>query len=181
MVRRTAEDGTVPSNYSLAEILQLIVDQQRRGYAGGSRPAPDGTTVRPEMNYMGATPTLRERLERQEGPCSPGHEVHHIVPVDMPEADKARQVLEKAKIGIDDRINGICLPRNISTPNPDSTLVHTTMHTLEYCRYINRLLSKAYELGGRKGVKAALAQLKINIYEASVHMPGGEPIVRGRR
>jgi hypothetical protein len=85
------------------------------------------------MNYMGATPTLRERLERQEGPRSPGHEAHHIVPVDMPEADMARQVLEKAKIGIDDPINGICLPRNISTPNLDSTLVHTTMHFPAAC------------------------------------------------
>jgi hypothetical protein len=69
------------------------------------------------------------------------------VPGELREAEDARQVLKKAKIRIDDPIDGICLPRNTSTPNPEGTLVHETMHTLEYCIYINRLLSKAYESG----------------------------------
>jgi hypothetical protein len=128
------------------------------------------------MNYMGAVPTLRERLQRAEGPCPPGYEAHHIVPDDMREAEEARQVLKKAEIGIDDPINGICLPRSTYTPNVESTLVHETMHTPEYCGYINRFLSDAHESGGRKGVTAALAQLKINIYEASAHLPGTDSV-----
>jgi hypothetical protein len=62
---------------------------------------------------------------------------HHIVAGGAPDAADARAVLARYGIDINDPVNGVWLPRNLSVPNPGGAAVHSTLHTDNYYGYIN--------------------------------------------
>jgi RHS repeat-associated protein len=68
---------------------------------------------------------------------------HHIVAHGAKAADGARAVLTRFGIGVDDAVNGVFLPRNLASANPNGALVHSTIHTKAYYNWVNETLGSA--------------------------------------
>ncbi len=60
-----------------------------------------------------------------------------------PDAAKSRAILQKFGIGIDEADNGVFLPSNKVSPNPNGSAVHRSLHTGEYYRAVEQALEKA--------------------------------------
>jgi hypothetical protein len=73
----------------------------------------------------------------------PGESLHHIVAWDDDRAKMARGILKKFKIDIDDAANGVFLPATTKSVNPKGAMVHSTLHTDDYYRKVNRALLSA--------------------------------------
>lgn len=52
-------------------------------------------------------------------------------------------MLDAFGIGIDSSDNGVFLPRNLASANPDGIAVHAVIHTSAYYQRLNTLLSAA--------------------------------------
>lgn len=100
---------------------------------GAKDPRHSSRALRKNMIAAGVTPEV-------------GDEAHHIVAND-PRAEPARAILKKYGIGINDAINGVFLPGNSSTPNPNNATVHRSMHTDAYYRWVNRYVATARGAG----------------------------------
>ncbi|MEZ5988360.1 MAG: AHH domain-containing protein, partial [Planctomycetota bacterium] len=74
-----------------------------------------------------------------------GEHAHHIVALGHRMAAPARSLLRKFKIGIDDAVNGVLLPRNAAAAAAlgSSAVPHAGIHTTEYLTRVNELLSSA--------------------------------------
>ncbi|MFD8500999.1 AHH domain-containing protein [Amycolatopsis sp. NPDC059657] len=70
-------------------------------------------------------------------------DAHHIVPGGSPKSAYARSVLDRFGIKTNTAPNGVYLPSNLKSPNPDFSAVHSTVHSNMYYTAINRLLSQA--------------------------------------
>ena len=70
---------------------------------------------------------------------------HHIVAGYAPAAAEARAILENFGIGINESDNGVYLPANrlVAAITGSDAAVHSTLHTNEYYRTVNSLLSGA--------------------------------------
>ncbi|MCQ2533968.1 MAG: AHH domain-containing protein [Clostridia bacterium] len=64
---------------------------------------------------------------------------HHIVPILMARAQKARDVLIKFGIDLNDAVNGVFLP---TVKNVSNACYHCALHTEEYIEHIESLLEK---------------------------------------
>jgi RHS repeat-associated protein len=86
-------------------------------------------------------------------------DTHHIVAKGASNsfAVAARDILEKAGIGIDDAINGIALPKAF----------HAGLHTLSNYRAIANRLVEAYNRGGADAVKAELEKIGAELSAAA--------------
>ena len=65
---------------------------------------------------------------------------HHIVAGADPEAMKARNVLRKFGVGINDAENGVYLP---TVKKVSEATYHPSMHTNDYYKEVNRLIVRA--------------------------------------
>jgi A nuclease family of the HNH/ENDO VII superfamily with conserved AHH len=72
-----------------------------------------------------------------------GETTHHIVALNDRRADRARAILKKFGIGIDEGVNGVFLPASTKSPNPKGALVHSTLHTNAYYDRVEFALTKA--------------------------------------
>ena len=83
-------------------------------------------------------------------------EVHHIVAQRATGADRARKILDKLKIGIDEPINTVSI----------NTCLHRRLHTKLYYELVDAIIVSAYNSAGgdreqqTKNVKAALGTIK---------------------
>lgn len=68
------------------------------------------------------------------------HAAHHIVAGSAPEAQEAREILEKYGIDINSAENGVFLP---TVKGVSSAAYHPSLHTTLYYRIVNRLLRNA--------------------------------------
>lgn len=90
---------------------------------------------------------LEKALKAAKGPLQrirqAGQSLHHIVAHSDGRAAKAREILAKFKIDIDEAWNGVFLPATKNSPNPTGAAVHSVVHTTEYYFKVERRLEKA--------------------------------------
>ncbi|TKD12807.1 AHH domain-containing protein [Polyangium fumosum] len=86
---------------------------------------------------------LGRALEKAGHARPPGAAVHHIVAGNAPAAQRARDILAKFGIGMDDAANGVFLPATRAAPNPTGAAVHSTLHTNTYYQTVNQMLDTA--------------------------------------
>lgn len=72
-----------------------------------------------------------------------GSATHHLVAGEATTAEKARSILKKFKIGINDPENGAFLPCNSNTPCNAPGPLHSKLHTERYYEAVNELLEAA--------------------------------------
>ncbi|MER6590908.1 AHH domain-containing protein [Micromonospora purpureochromogenes] len=85
-------------------------------------------------------PSIKPVIDKE--PATP-HSPRHIVAGNSVKADPARQQLGKFGIGVNSAENGVWLPRNLKSPNPNGMSVHSKVHTDDYCKYVNELMGGA--------------------------------------
>lgn len=100
---------------------------------------------------------LGKALEAAGHARPPGAAAHHIVAGKAAAAAKARDVLQRFGIGINDAVNGLFLPTMRSSPNPSGAAVHSTLHTKRYYNTVNQILDVART---RAEVEAILRALR---------------------
>jgi hypothetical protein len=73
-----------------------------------------------------------------------GTDAHHIVATGHRWAEKSREILAKFGVKLDWAENGVFLPSNLKSPNPNKAIVHSTLanNTLYY-KKVERYLSQA--------------------------------------
>lgn len=76
-----------------------------------------------------------------------GEVPHHTVAHSDWRAERAREILAKFGIGLDEAENGVFLPQNTKSPNPKGKAVHQTVHTNEYYEKVEKALEKAASKG----------------------------------
>jgi hypothetical protein len=128
-------------------------------------PLPEGTqasgpTTKPRVRVSSGPDVLAANLKRELGSRPPGHHAHHVVPKGMKNAEEAREILERAGIGINDGANGMWLPRDFTVVNELTGDVHSKIHSPEYVKWLTRLLREAEETGGPAGVRRTLRDLR---------------------
>jgi hypothetical protein len=102
----------------------------------------DGETAEEEE----ADPSSREldRALEAAGHVKPeGAATHHIVAGRAPLAARAREILQKFGIGLNDAENGVYLPRDRFSSNPTGAAVHTRVHTRAYYQAVTAALRRA--------------------------------------
>jgi hypothetical protein len=118
-----------------------------------------GTTTKPRTATLTDAEQLAANLTKKVRVRPPGHEAHHIVPKGMKEAEKAREILDKADIGINDAENGIWLPKESSTVNEFTSEIHSKVHTPRIIGLITKQLEEGAK-DGPEGVRRALRNIQ---------------------
>lgn len=99
-----------------------------------------------------------------------GHKVgeaHHIVAGNSPTAQKARKILEKCKIDINDPRNVILLPMD------KRSALNGTIHGRHISQYddiVYKKLSEAYSKKGREGVLEALDEIREELIKGDIQL-----------
>jgi len=115
--------------------FNLQIDQIHTYYAGAT----------PVLVHNACSPSakLGQNMEDQ-GTTRPAETAaHHIVAHSSPKAAAGRAVLNRFGVGINDAENGVFLPRNVNSANPNGVAVHSTLHTDEYYQSVNDVLGGA--------------------------------------
>jgi A nuclease family of the HNH/ENDO VII superfamily with conserved AHH len=86
---------------------------------------------------------LGRAMERAGHSRSKGHAAHHIVAKKADGAKRARAVLDKFGIDLDDAANGVFLPTSASRGTTAGSANHSTLHTSTYYRAVNQALDRA--------------------------------------
>ena len=82
---------------------------------------------------------------------------HHIVAGCAKAAGQARSILAKFGIGINDAVNGVFLPQNLSSANPNGATVHSTLHTKKYYDMVTMMLKTC---SSKEDVISTLSQIR---------------------
>lgn len=158
------------------EVLELFTEAQS-GLKTGATPKEGKIECthklskgpNPRTGRSKPSSALRQQLiEAGDFPPGRGHHAHHIVPRGMHGAERAREILRRAGIGLDSALNGIWLPGNAQTINVEGRTIHAGIHSGEYLGEITRILAGAETSGGEKAVQAAMERLKLGIQEVQV-------------
>ncbi|ANM31021.1 hypothetical protein ABI59_17765 [Acidobacteria bacterium Mor1] len=119
---------------------------------------------------------LGAALERDGMPELPLHEAHHIVPSKGGGADgeRARRILERCAIGLNESDNGIWLPRTSHSSRAGGVVVrsdaatsHDNVHTEVYFREVADRLTIAEQQGGEDRVRAELNLIRRQLHEGT--------------
>jgi hypothetical protein len=138
----------------------------------GKRPeVPEGTEAKPSANPRTAAlqpeVVLRNAMERSGIRVPEGHDAHHMVPKKGGGSwgERARAVLRRVGIGINEADNGVPLPRTTTDPAtvPEAYTRHQTVHTEKYYRTLARRLEKAEPSEER--IRALLRAIRVEITE----------------
>jgi hypothetical protein len=166
----------VPNNRDLLrkqEVLEEFAEAQG-GRKVGARPMDqiEGTTIGDDINlrvssHQGSTVLGAALRAAGIAPPGSGYHAHHIVPRGMQGAQRAREILERAGIGIDSAENGVWLPGNSSAVNADGSLIHQGIHSGQYLNHITRILAGAETGRGSEAVRSAMARLRQRIHDAT--------------
>ena len=148
------------------EVLEQFAEAQG-GRKVGARPMDEieGTTIGDRINLpvsgQRGSAVLGAAL-RPAGIMRPGtdYHAHHIVPRGMNGAQRAREILERAGIGINSAANGVWLGSN-SVHSRCRRLAYPPGHPLPAVGYhITRVLAGAEADGGSRAVKSAMVRLR---------------------
>jgi hypothetical protein len=72
-----------------------------------------------------------------------GESLHHMVAHGDDRAKRARDILDKFKIHIDEGWNGVYLPATKNSPNPNGSVVHSMVHSDKYYAKVENFLNQA--------------------------------------
>jgi hypothetical protein len=168
--------ATEPTERDLLRMMEVLQEfaEAQSGRMVGARPMDEieGTTVGDDIDLpvtaQSGSAVLGAEL-KAAGISPPGtdYHAHHIVPRGMRGAERAREILERAGIGIDTATNGIWLPGNSKAVNADGSLIHQGIHSRNYLRHITRILAGAEAAGGRNAVWSAMTRLRQRIHDAT--------------
>lgn len=86
-----------------------------------------------------------------------GHEAHHIVAGGSELAEKARKVLVKFGIKLDDAVNGVFLPATKASPNPLGSQVHRPLSSMK--AYYEKVNDALKDVKTKKDVIAELENI----------------------
>lgn len=103
-------------------------------------------------------------LAKNLGGARKGYAAHHIVPASDKNAQNARDILKKHGIDINDAINGVFLPTDVSNSNGE--IVHKGRHPVEYSKEINRIINNA-DADGKKEVELKLNEIKNSLLNSN--------------
>jgi hypothetical protein len=149
-----------PSRFSTEEIAAHIAETQElvpeRSRVKTGEEASEAQAIR-EQGVVNApeealadrqhSRALRDGLEAAGIRVPPGHDAHHIVPVNGggDVGDRARTVLERESIHIDHSENGVPLPQTTLDPEtvPEGLSRHQTIHTRRYYEALAAALEAA--------------------------------------
>lgn len=102
-------------------------------------------------------PKLEGNMKAKFGLSKPdGYAVHHIVAGQASDAEKARRVLQRFKIDINDADNGVFLPNKPGVGTTEA--YHRTLHTPQYHRNVLYRLNKASDEASARDILAEIAQ-----------------------
>jgi RHS repeat-associated protein len=130
--------------YKAAKAGAAVATTSQVGKAAGSGTGATATKASAAATSAAAdSNALAKALLNAGDTRGPSTAAHHIVAGNAPLAARARAVLDKFGIGINDAINGVFLPANRFSPNAGGAAVHASLHTTSYFTEVNRLLSAA--------------------------------------
>lgn len=101
----------------------------------GAQPNP--LSVRASSSRLGSNMLARGMHRPDESAA------HHIVAGGDRRAAGARAQLARFGIGINDAENGVFLPCNCNSANPEGAAVHSKVHTNNYYEYVEQALGSA--------------------------------------
>jgi hypothetical protein len=135
--RRIIEDMSTAERLDLIDAIKKATTNEeiRKLILGRSATAANSRELRKALLKAGETAA---------------DDAHHIVPSTHPLAKQAQDVLEAAKININDAVNGVFL----------TEAQHAGLHTHAYIQKINDLIFQAWKDGGRAEVLNELAKIK---------------------
>jgi hypothetical protein len=168
---RRVGDGVASSLPGIGEIRDLLLlidpraDFDDRVMAGVSLlasvvtvgAAPNFAAVRAARGIAPSSRALGQALEAAGHVRPASSAAHHIVAGNAPAAARARAVLERFGIGINDAANGVFLPASRAAPNAAGAAVHSTLHTGAYYQTVNQMLLGATT---RAEAEAALGAIR---------------------
>ena len=120
-----------------AHAAENVVKQEAEALAheGTNQPKLNSGTPDPKPVEVSSQPSskeLRDNMADAGRPVGNDEAAHHIVAGTDKRAAESRELLAEAGIPINSEANGVGLPKNTKSPNPDGKTVHSTMHTNEY-------------------------------------------------
>jgi hypothetical protein len=120
--------------------------------------AESGASTAAAMSPSAARRALARSLEAAGHVRPPGAAVHHIVPLNAraPAAKRAREILARFGIGINDAANGVFLPATRKAPNPTGAAVHSELHTTRYYVTVNKRLGEAKTRAEAEAILASI-------------------------
>lgn len=116
-----------------------------------------GATTSVATSTVASPRVLARALERAGHVRPKGAAAHHIVAGNARGAHKARGILQRWGIGINDAVNGVFLPATRASANPTGASVHSTLHTARYYNKVTKLLSGATS---RKQAERVLGRIR---------------------
>jgi hypothetical protein len=90
---------------------------------------------------------------------------HHLIPATDKASQKARDILEKYGIDINNAVNGVYLP-NSKNNNGIQGIEHNGRHPQSYAKKVNELIEKADTQGGKQEVIKTLTDIKNKLQNA---------------
>lgn len=125
-------------------------------------PTQDAKSPAPKPDEKPSSKELRKNLDKDGRPVGKDEAAHHIVAGSDQRAAESRALLAEAGIGINAAANGVGLPQNTASPNPDGKAVHSTLHTDEYHAQVTDTLRETAPEDREAALRAMADQLEKN-------------------
>lgn len=111
--------------------------------AGRAAVASGNASTQAQASGQPSSERLAANMEAAGIQRPPGTAAHHIVAGSAPEAARARSVLSRFGVDINDAVNGVFLPANRTTLSPAPGATHSTLHTRAYYEAVEKALMRA--------------------------------------
>jgi hypothetical protein len=102
---------------------------------------------------------LADALEARGKPRPAGHEAHHIVPEGMPDAERARDIINNAGVKVNDAENGVWLRGARPGLQSESFGSHLGIHTPDYVAGVTAILEEAQKTGTTREALEAIGEM----------------------
>jgi hypothetical protein len=123
-------EGSVAITLAPTAVAMVALGPGGGGSDSGGASVPSSEKLAANMQAAG--------IPRPEGTAA-----HHIVAGSAPEAARAREVLQRFGVGINDAANGVFLRANRTTPGSSPGAIHSMLHTRAYYDAVNAYLGQA--------------------------------------
>lgn len=133
------------SGFSQPEILETIVEEQKRGVRAE---LPEGTnkvttTLKPRLSASEPSEVLAKKMIDSGIPFpGEGFEAHHMIPEGDPRAEWVKNMFDEADLSLNEAYNGIWLPRGKDVVNPEGVLRHEFTFGDDYFQLIEEHFGK---------------------------------------
>lgn len=139
------------------------------GLEGGSTPYFYVQNPLDWVDFFGLSSCELVKAMEKAGASRPiNSAAHHIVPEKAKGAQQARDILSKHNIDINSAVNGVFLP-NKNNQGTLSGILHNGRHPNKYISDINRRISEADQIGGKKRVISELNKIRTILSKAELN------------